>query len=148
MLKKLSKVIGISILAVITAHFFNGNNQKLNQDQHVEEYARSQATLDNENMELNYGLPSMLDNETMIERIIAKEYEVIYILRMVNYPAAQLDASFLSRAQQTVGRRNCSDADIKWMYDTGRNTKYIIYGADGELAGSFIISGIYCQRFK
>lgn len=100
------------------------------------------------NVDLNRGLPTMLDSQTQLTRVEASTVSTIYHIKMVNYPSAYLDHDFLGKAQELIGRRNCSDNDIKWSFNQGMNMKYIVSGSDNQQAGSFIISKVYCQRFR
>lgn len=100
------------------------------------------------NIDLNRGLPTMIDSQTMLTKAEADASSTTYYITMVNYPSANLDQKFLAKAQELIGRRNCSDSDISWSYDQGMHMKYIVSGSDNRQAGSFIISKIYCQRFR
>ena len=100
------------------------------------------------NVDLNRGLPTMLDGQTMLTKVEAEAGSTIYYIKMVNYPSADLDQYFLIKYQEMVGRRNCADNDIRWSFDQGMYMKYIVSGSDNLQAGSFIISKAYCQRFK
>jgi len=100
------------------------------------------------NVDLNKGLPTMLDSQTMLTRVEASTGSTNYYIKMVNYPSAYLDQDFLVKAQELIGRRNCSDNDMRWLYDQGEYMKYIVSGSDNQQAGSFIISKVYCQRFR
>ena len=100
------------------------------------------------NVDLNKGLPTMMDRETMVTKVEATIDSRIYYLRMVNYRAADLNEDFLIRAQEIIGRRNCSDKDIRWAFDQDIYYKYIVSGSDNRQVGSFIHSKIYCQKFR
>lgn len=100
------------------------------------------------NVDLNRGLPIILDSQTMLTRVEASTDSTIYHIKMVNYPSAYLDQDFLIKAQELIGRRNCADNDIRWSFDQGMHMKYIVSGSDNKQAGSFIISKVYCQRFR
>lgn len=100
------------------------------------------------NIDLNRGLPTKLDSQTLLTRVEAGTGETRYYIKMVNYPSGYLDQDFLVKAQELIGRRNCSDSDIRWGYDQGTWMKYIVSGSDNIQAGSFIISKVYCQRFR
>ena len=90
----------------------------------------------------------MLDSQTMLTRVEATVGSTIYHIKMVNYPSEILDQDFLIKAQELIGRRNCANNDVKWFFDQGMHMKYIVSGSDNQQAGSFIISRIYCQRFR
>ncbi len=99
------------------------------------------------NVDLNQGLPTMLDSQTMLTKVEASTDSTVYHIKMVNYLSASLDEDFLIKAQELIGRRNCTDKDIKWSLDQGKYMKYILSGSDHQQAGSFIISKVYCQQF-
>lgn len=90
----------------------------------------------------------MLDSQTMLARVEASTGSTIYHIKMVNYPSVYLDQDFLIKAQELIGRRNGADSDIRWSFDQGMHMKYIVSGSDNQQAGSFIISKVYCQRFR
>lgn len=98
--------------------------------------------------DMNRGLPTMMDPQTMLTRVDVEGIVTNYYLTMVNYPSNTLDHTFLAKSQEIIGRRNCADSDIKVMYDHDHVMKYIISGSDKKQVGSFIISKVYCQRFK
>lgn len=100
------------------------------------------------NSDLNRGLPTMLDSQTMLTRAEADASSTTYYITMVNYPSADLNQEFLANAQELIGRRNCTDRDIRWSYDQGLHMKYIVSGSDNRQVGSFIISKVYCQRYR
>jgi len=90
----------------------------------------------------------MLDSQTMLTKVEASAVATDYYIKMINYPSASLDNNFLVKAQQLIGRRNCAEGHIKSSFNQGMHMKYIVSGSDGRQAGSFIISKIYCQRFR
>ena len=107
-----------------------------------------QRSAEKMNVELNRGLPTMLDSQTMLTKAVAETNSTTYYIKMVNYPSAYLDQDFLIKAQEIIGRQNCADSDIRWSFDQGMHMKYIVSGSDNQQAGSFIISKVYCQRFR
>jgi hypothetical protein len=100
------------------------------------------------NVDLNRGLPVMLDSQTMLTKVEASTESTIYYIKMMNYPSEYIDPAFLVKAQELIGQRNCANTDIKWSFDQGMHFKYIVSGSDNKPAGSFIVSKIYCQRFR
>lgn len=100
------------------------------------------------NIELNRGLPTMIDSETMLVRVEASASHDTYFLKMINRHSQTITPDFLIKAQQIVGKRNCTNPDATWAYDQGKFMKYIISGSDNVQAGSFIISKVYCEQIK
>ena len=84
----------------------------------------------------------------MLTKAVAETNSTTYYIKIVNYPSAYLDQDFLIKAQEIIGRQNCADSDIRWSFDQGMHMKYIVSGSDNQQAGSFIISKVYCQRFR
>lgn len=107
-----------------------------------------QRSAEKMNVELNRGLPTMLDSQTMLVRAEAETNSTTYFIKMVNYQSVYLNKDFLANAQELVGRRNCSDRDIRWSYEQGMHMKYVVSGSDNQPVGSFIISKAYCERFR
>ena len=97
-------------------------------------------------VDLNRGLPSMIDSQTMLTKVEIEGVFTNYYLKMINFNANQLNNKFLIDSQETVGRRNCSDRDIKVMYDNGYIMRYIVSGSDNKQVGSFVLSKHYCER--
>ena len=98
-------------------------------------------------VELNRGLPTMLDKQTMLTHVDTGLSETTYHLTLVNIPSTSIDTKLITSAQELIGRRNCANPDTRWSYDQGIHMKYIITGSDKKQAGSFIISNFYCERF-
>lgn len=99
-------------------------------------------------IDLNRGLPAMMDSETMLTKIEVDGAFTNYYLTMVNYPASKLNHVFLSKSQEVIGRKNCSDSDIVVTFENGYAMRYIVFGADNKQVGSFVLSKQYCQRLS
>jgi hypothetical protein len=97
---------------------------------------------------LNGSLPAMIDSQTMMTRIEIGAAVDTYYLKTVNFPSRRLGREFFARAQEIVGRRNCEDNEIRLAYDHGKSTRYVVSGSDNIEAGFFVISNVYCQRFR
>ena len=144
----LKTIIIIFVISLAWTIFKNERRAYQQPAQQVETIQEKQQAAAKANVELNRGLPTMMDSQTMLTKVEASTDLVIYNIKMVNYPSAYLDQNFLVKAQELVGRRNCADNDIMWTYEQGRYSKYIVSGSDNKQAGSFIISKVYCQRFR
>ena len=143
------KTIGIIFVVVLAWTIFkNERSAAQKPPQQVATLQDKQQAAAKSNVDLNRGLPTMLDSQTQLTRVEAGTASTIYHIKMVNYPSAYLDQDFLVKAQELIGQRNCSDNDIKWSFDQGMHMKYIVSGSDNQQAGSFIISKVYCQRFR
>ncbi len=143
------KTIGIIIVVVFVWTIFKIERRAAQKPpQQVATLQDKQQAAAKSNVDLNLGLPAMLDSQTQLTRVEASTASTIYHIKMVNYPSAHLDQNFLAKAQELIGQRNCSDNDIKWSFDQGMHMKYIVSGSDNQQAGSFIISKVYCQRFR
>lgn len=150
MIKTAASVLAIAFLAIVG--FFVIGVIKSEGRTSSQLSPRGATALDKEKSaettsELNRGLPTMLDSQTMLTRVDATQDSRTYHITMVNYPSEHLDSQFLAKYQELVGRRNCLDRDIRWTYEQDIYMKYVVSGSDNRVAGSFIISKIYCQRF-
>ncbi len=105
-------------------------------------------TLQRTDVELNRGLPAMIDSETMMTRIEAGAAVDTYYITTVNFPSHRLGREFFARAQEIIGRRNCRDNDIRSAYEQGKSARYVVSGSDNIAAGFFMLSNVYCERFR
>lgn len=145
MLKTIAIIVVLSFMWTV----FKSERRAAQQpQQQVATHQDKQQATAKANIDLNQGLPTMLDSQTMLTRAEVGTGSTTYHIKMVNYPSAYLDQDFLAKAQKLIGRRNCADSDIRWSYDQGLHMKYIVSGSDDQQVGSFIISKVYCQRFR
>lgn len=143
------KTIGIILVLALAWSIFKTERRATPQPaQQVATIQDKQLSAAKSNVDLNRGLPVMLDSQTMLTKVEASTESTIYHIKMVNYPSEYIDQAFLVKAQELVGQRNCSDNDIKWSFDQGMHFKYTVSGSDNQPAGSFIVSKVYCQRFR
>ena len=154
MLKKIGEIFFIIVLCFVGWGIFNsafiGKNSNANvapASAEVTREAKRKAAAA-ANIELNRGLPTMLDSETMLTKAVAETNQTTYYLTMVNFQSGELNQDFLVKAQRQIGKNDCADKDIRWSYEKGMLMKYIISGADHRTAGSFYISKTYCDGLK
>jgi len=150
------KAIGQTILIALFVTFIvmpslrpsvrSAVDRQVNSAQSTRDAARPK-NLSQEEAELNRGLPTMLDSQTMLTKVELSATRNTYHLTMINMPTAYIDQEFLVKAQDLVGRRNCADSDVRWFLNAGSVMNYVIHGKDGAHAGSFMISKVYCERF-
>lgn len=141
-------IIIVVVLSLAWTVYKNESDYSRKPDQQVATLQDKQQAVVKANLDLNRGLPVMIDSQTMLTSVEASVNETIYNIRMINYPSGSLDQNFVSKAQEQIGRQNCANKDVVWSFDQGMHMKYIISGSDKITVGSFILSKVYCQNLK
>ena len=98
----------------------------------------------NAEVEANRGLPRMVNNEIMATRVQVDERGPTYYMKMVRYPAAAINQTFLNNSKQGSAQQWCASKDRSRL-DQGMTITYVISGSDDAVAGSYVISKSSCQ---
>lgn len=90
-------------------------------------------------------LPLMLDQETMLARVVIEPNRYVYYVNLVNYSAESLRPDAGRIAQRQLGDRNCLDAVLLKFYHEGGTTEYRIHDSQGIELSRFQVNLNFCN---
>jgi hypothetical protein len=74
------------------------------------------------------------------------EFVSVFHMRIEGFPATSFSVADIADYQYRVARRICPDSDVMFIFNRRGYFKYVMYGSDHVLIGSFVIDRTYCQE--
>ena len=94
---------------------------------------------------LNQSLPTMLDDDTRIDRISLQGRDMYYDYTLVGWSVAELDLErFVAVMTAQLKTDHCEDADTRLYLDDGRNMVFMYRDKQSDPVSKIVVSSADC----